>query len=56
MQIKGCRFTSIKLATRHDCTVNLKKIDQAVSELVHQLGLAERDLGSAPGYVSEVLE
>ena len=56
MQIKGCRFTHIKLATVDDCTVNLKKIDQAVSELEHQLGLAEMDLGLAPGYVPEVVE
>ena len=56
MQIKGCRFTCIKLATDHECTVNLKKIDQAVSELEHQLGLAEMHLGLAPGYVPEVLE
>ena len=56
MQIKSCRFTCIKLATDHECTVNLKKIDQAVSELEHQLGLAEMHLGLAPGYVPEVLE
>ena len=56
MQIKRCRFTFIKLATDHECTVNLKKIDQAVSELEHQLGLAEMHLGLAPGYVPEVLE
>ena len=56
MQIKSCRFTCIKLATGDDCTVNLKKIDQAVSELEHQLGLAEMHLGLAPGYVPEVLE
>ena len=56
MQIKDCHFTYIKLATKHDCTVSLKKIDQAVSELEHQVGLAERDLGLAPGYVPEVLE
>ena len=42
MQIKGCHFTCIKLATGHDCTINLKKIDPAVSELEDQLGLAER--------------
>ena len=56
MQIKGCRFTCIKLATGHDCTVNLKKIDQAVSELEYQLGLAEMHLGLAQGYVPEVVE
>ena len=56
MQIKGCRFTCIKLATGDDCTVNLKKIEKAVSELEHQLGLAERHLGLAPGYVPEVVE
>ena len=56
MQIKGCCFTCIKLATVDDCTVNLTKIDQAVSELEHQLGLAEMDLGLALGYVREVLE
>ena len=56
MQIKGCRFTCIKLATGDNCIVNLKKIDQVVSELEHQLGLAERDLGLAPGYVPEVLD
>ena len=56
MQIKGCCFTCIKLATGDDCTVNLKKIDLAVSELEHQLGLAERDLGLALEYVLEVLE
>ena len=36
--------------------MNLKKIDKAVSELEHQLGLAEMHLGLAPGYVPEVLE
>ena len=46
----------MKLATKHDNTVNLKKIDKAVSELEHQLGLAERDLGLVLGYVPEVLE
>ena len=56
MQIKGCHFTCIKLATKHDGTVNLKKIDQAVPELEHELGLAERDLGLALGYVPKVLE
>ena len=56
MQIKGHCFTCIKLATGDDCTVNLKKIDQVVSELEHQLGLAERLLGLALGYVPEVLE
>ena len=56
MQIKGRYFTCIKLATGDDFTVNLKQIDQAVSELEHQLGLAEMDLGLAPGYVPEVLE
>ena len=56
MQIKSCHFTCIKLAIEHDCTVNLKKIDQAVSELEHELGLAEMHLGLAPGYVPEVLE
>ena len=56
MQIKCCRFTCIKLATKHEGTVNLKKIDQAVSELEHQIGLAEVDLGLAPGYVPEVLD
>ena len=56
MQIKGCRFTCIKLAKGHDSTVNLKKIDQAVSKLEHQLGLAERHLGLAPGYVPKVLD
>ena len=56
MQIKSCHFTHIKLATKYDGTVNLKKIDQAVSELEHELGLAEMDLGLALGYVPEVLE
>ena len=56
MQIKGCRFTCIKLATDHECTVNLKKIDQAVSELEHEVGLPKMHLGLAPGYVPEVLE
>ena len=56
MQIKDCRFTCMKLATKQDGTVNLKKIDKAVSELEHELGLAERDLGLALGYVPEVLE
>ena len=56
MQVKGHCFICIKLATGEECTVNLKKIDQAVSELEHQLGLAEMHLGLAPGYVPEVLE
>ena len=56
MQIKGCRFTCIKLATDHDGTVNLKKIGQAVSELEHELGFPEMHLGLAPAYVPEVLE
>ena len=56
MQITGCRFTCIKLATDHECTVNLKKIDQAVSELEHEVGLPKMHLGLAPGYVPEVLE
>ena len=56
MQIKSCHFTCIKLATEHDGTVNLKKIDQVVSELEHQLGLAEKHLGLALGYVAKVLE
>ena len=56
MQIKSYRFTCIKLATDHECTVNLKKIDQVVSKLEHQLGLAEMHLGLALGYVPEVLE
>ena len=56
MQIKGCHFTCIKLATGDDCTVNFEMIDLAISELEHQLGLAERDLGLALGYVPEVLE
>ena len=56
MKIKSYRFTCIKLATDHEFTVNLKKIDQAVSELEYQLGLAEMHLGLAPGYVPEVLE
>ena len=56
MQIKGCRFTCIKLATDHDGTVNLKKIGQAVSELERELGFPEMHLGLAPGYVPEVLE
>ena len=41
---------------KHDGTVNLKKIDKVVSELEHQLGLAEMYLGLALGYVPEVLE
>ena len=56
MQIKDCRFTCIKLATKYDCTVNLKKIDQAVSELEHQLGLAEMHQGLALRYVPDMLE
>ena len=56
IEIERCRFTCIKLATDHDGTVNLKKIGQAVSELKHELGLAEMHLGLAPGYVPEVLE
>ena len=56
MQIKDCHFTCIKLATDHECTVNLKKIDQAVSELEHQLGLAEMHLGLALRYVPDRLE
>ena len=56
IEVERCCFTCIKLATKHDCTVSLKKIDKAVSELEHQLGLAEMDLGLAPGYVPEVLE
>ena len=36
--------------------MNLKKIDQAVSELEHQLGLAEMHLGLALRYVPDMLE
>ena len=56
MEVERCRFTCIKLATKHEGTVSLKKIDRAVFELEGQLGLPKIHLGLAPGYVPEVLE
>ena len=56
IEIERCRFTCIKLATKHEGTVSLKDIEHAIFELEGQLGLAEMHLGLAPGYVSEVLE
>ena len=51
MKIKGYCYSWIKFCTGHDYTVNLKKIDQAVSELEHWLGLGQMYLGLVLRYL-----